>query len=214
LLIGLMVALISATVGGAVGIAAGYFGGKTDERIMWCVNVLMTIPSLPLLIALSSVAASEEGTAAKLFASIPPEWRIIVIMSLLGWMGISRVVRSQVMSLRKQEFVEAAIALGGNHRRVMLVHILPNTISVLAVFTTLAVSTAILAEAALSFLGMGVMPPTATWGNMLFDAKDVFTVVEYWWMAWFPATAILVTVLCVNFIGDGLRDAFDPKARR
>lgn len=214
LLIGLMVALISATIGASVGICAGYFGGKVEDRLMWVVNVLMTIPSLPLLIALSSVAASEQGAAAAIFKAVPPEWRIITIMSLLGWMGISRVVRSQVISLRNQEFVEAATALGASHWRIMLVHILPNTVSVLAVFTTLAVSTAILGESALSFLGMGVQPPTATWGNMLLDAKDVFTVVNYWWLAWFPAMAILVTVLCVNFIGDGLRDAFDPKSRR
>jgi len=214
LLIGLMVAVFAATIGALVGITAGYFGGKVDQVLMWIVNVLLTIPSLPLLIALSSVASSDSGAAAKIFKSVPPEWRIIVIMSVLGWMAISRVVRSQVISLRQQEFVEAAIALGGSHVRVMFVHILPNTVSVLAVFTTLTVSTAILSESTLSFLGLGVTLPTATWGNMLNDARDVFIVVQYWWLAWFPALAILVTVLCVNFIGDGMRDAFDPKARR
>ena len=213
LLIGLMVALISASVGALVGISAGYFGGRTDGFLMWIVNVLMTLPPLVLLIALSSVAASDSGTASHVFQAVPPEWRIIVIMSLLGWMAISRVVRSQVVSLRKQEFVEAAIALGGSHRRVMTVHILPNTVSILAVFTTLTVSTAIMSESALSFLGVGVMPPTATWGNMLLEARDVFSAINYWWLTWFPACAILVTVLCVNFIGDGMRDAFDPHGR-
>ena len=214
LLIGLMVALISATIGAGVGICAGYFGGKTDERLMWVVNVLMTVPSLPLLIAMSSVAASENSKAATVFKAVPPEWRIIIIMSLLGWMAISRVVRSQVITLRKQEFVEAAIALGGSHSRIMVMHILPNTVSVLAVFTTLAVSTAIMGESALSFLGLGVALPTATWGNMLLEARDVFTAVQYWWLTWFPAGAILVTVLTVNFIGDGLRDAFDPASKK
>jgi peptide/nickel transport system permease protein len=214
LLIGLMVSLISATIGATVGVVAGYFGGKVDEGMMWFVNVLMTIPALPLLIALSSVAASETGAVAGIFNAVPPEWRIIIILSLLGWMAISRVVRSQVISLRKQEFVEAAIALGGSSSRVMIVHILPNTISVLAVFTTLTVSTAIMYESSLSFLGLGVTPPTATWGNMLLEARDVFTALKYWWLTWSPALAILITVLCVNFMGDGMRDAFDPKAKK
>lgn len=214
LLIGFMVALFSAGAGASVGVAAGYFGGRADSLLMWLVDVLLTIPSLPIMIALSTVAASEGSTASSIFRAVPPQWRIIIIMSLLGWMGISRVVRSQVISLRKQEFVEAAIALGATHRRVMLVHILPNTVSVLAVFTTLAVSGAIMGESALSFLGVGVSPPTATWGNMLGEGRDAFTAVQYWWLTWSPAAVILLTVLCVNFIGDGMRAAFDPKARR
>jgi peptide/nickel transport system permease protein len=212
LLIGFMVAIFSGTVGATVGITAGFIGGKTDERIMWFVSILMTIPSLPILIAMSSVVSSSNSAAGKLLATIPPEWRIILVMSLLGWMAISRVVRSKVIALRGQEFVEASIALGASPLRLMLVHILPNTVSVLTVFVTFAVSTAILWESALSFLGVGVMPPTATWGNMLLDARDIFTAVHYWWLAWFPALMILVTVLTVNFVGDGLRDAFDPKS--
>ena len=214
LLIGFAVALLSATAGAVVGTIQGYFGGAVDSRIGWIVNILMTIPSLPLLIALSSVATSEGSRAGDLLRAVPVQWRIIAIMSLLGWMAISRVVRSQVIALRKREFVEASIALGATHRRVMAVHILPNTVSVLAVFTTLAVSAAIMGESTLSFLGLGVSLPTATWGNMLLDARDVFTAVEYWWLTWIPAVMILVTVLCVNFIGDGLRDAFDPNTRR
>lgn len=213
LMIGLVVALACATTGAVVGVVAGYFGGRTDETLMWWVNVLLTIPSLPLLIALSSVAASNSGTASQIFRSVPPAWRIIIVMSVLGWMAISRVVRSQVVSLRRQEFVEAAVAMGGSHRRVMAVHILPNTVSVLAVFTTLTVSTAIMTESSLSFLGLGVAPPTATWGNMLLEARDVFTAIQYWWLTWFPALAILATVLSVNFVGDGIRDALDPKLR-
>lgn len=214
LLIGLAVALISAAFGGAVGLLQGYFGGKTDARLGWIVNILMTIPSLPLLIAMSSVASSEGSRAGAVLRSVPVQWRIIIIMSILGWMAISRVVRSQVISLRRQEFVEAAEALGARHSRIMIIHILPNTVSVLAVFTTLAVSAAIMGESSLSFLGLGVSPPTATWGNMLLEARDVFTAVQYWWLTWFPALLILTTVLCVNFIGDGLRDAFDPKSKR
>jgi peptide/nickel transport system permease protein len=213
LMIGLSVAFISATVGATIGTVQGYFGGATDRRLGWIVDILMTIPSLPLLIALSSIAQSPDSSIGRALGHVAPQWRMVFVMCLLGWMAISRVVRSQVVSLRKREFVEASIALGADARRVMLVHILPNTISVLAVFTTLAVSAAIMTESSLSFLGLGVQLPTATWGNMLLDARDVFTAVQYWWMAWFPALLILVSVLCVNFIGDGLRDAFDPKAR-
>jgi peptide/nickel transport system permease protein len=190
LLIGLMVALIAAAIGAAVGIAAGYFGGKVDTRLTAVVNVLMTIPPLPLLIAVSSVVSAPGSPAGEAFKAVPGEWRIIIIMSLLGWMPISRIIRSQVLSLTNQEFVEAARALGGGHLRVTTVHILPNTISVLAVFTTLAVSQAILGESSLSFLGLGVPPPTATWGNMLLEARDVFTATNYWWQTWPPALCI------------------------
>ncbi|MCW2921844.1 MAG: putative oligopeptide transporter, permease protein AppC [Thermoleophilia bacterium] len=214
LLIGLAVALISAGAGAFVGTLQGFYGGAVDTRLGWIVNILMTIPSLPLLIAMSSVVNSEGSKAGDLLGAVPAQWRIIIIMSALGWMAISRVVRSQVVSLRGREFVEASIALGATNKRVMVVHILPNTISVLAVFTTLAVATAILGESTLSFLGLGVALPTPTWGNMLLDARDVFTAVQYWWLTWFPAAAILVSVLCVNFIGDGLRDAFDPSRAR
>jgi peptide/nickel transport system permease protein len=214
LMIGFMVAIFSAAAGAAVGVAAGYFGGKVDAVLSWATNVLLTVPSLPLMIALNSVALSDTGPAAALLRSVVPEWRVIIVMSLLGWMGVSRVVRSQVITLRRQEFVEAATAMGASHTRISIVHILPNTVSVLSVFTTLAVSSAIMAEATLSFLGVGVQPPTATWGVMLSDGRDVFTALNYWWLTWLPACLILVTVLCVNFVGDGMRDAFDPRGRR
>jgi len=214
LLIGLSVALISAGVGATIGVVQGFYGGRLDTALGWLVSMLMTIPSLPLLIAMSSVVNSDGGRASQILNALPPQWRIILIMSILGWMAISRVVRSQVVSLRRREFVEASVALGASDRRVMIAHILPNTISILAVFTTLAVATAILGESTLSFLGIGVPPPAASWGNMLIDARDVFTVTRYWWLIWFPAGLILVSILCVNFIGDGLRDAFDPTTTR
>lgn len=214
LTIGFFVALIAATVGSSVGVVAGYFGGKTDSVLMWFVNVLMTIPPLPLMIAVAALTATESSKLGVIFGSIPEEWRIIIVLSLLGWMGISRVVRSQVISLRNQEFVEAARALGAKDFRIMFLHILPNSVSVIAVFTTLAVSGAIMGESALSFLGVGVNPPTATWGNMLNEARDLFTILQYWWLTWFPALAIFLTVLSVNFIGDGVRDALDPKSHQ
>jgi peptide/nickel transport system permease protein len=214
LLIGVMVAFFSAVIGSVVGTMAGYFGGKVDASLMWIVNVLMTIPSIPLMTALAVLVANDASKVGFIFGKLPSEWRIITVFVALGWLGLSRVVRSQVMSLREQEFCEAARALGAKHSRVMFVHILPNTVSVIAVFTTLAVSGAIIGEASLSFLGFGVQPPTATWGNMLYEARDLFTILQYWWLAWFPALAILITVLSVNFIGDGVRDALDPKSMK
>lgn len=214
LAIGFAVAFGAATIGAAIGVSAGYFGGKIDSGLMWIANVIMAIPSLPLLMTVAIVVATPDSKLGPLIKVFPEWMRIAFVLVALGWMGISRVVRSQVVSLRGQEFVEAALALGGTHTRVMFVHILPNCVSVIAVFTTLAVSGAIIAESALSFLGMGVQPPTATWGNMLSEGRDLFTILQYWWVVWFPALAIFTTVLSVNFIGDGIRDALDPKSQK
>jgi peptide/nickel transport system permease protein len=214
LAIGFVVAIGAAMIGATIGVSAGYFGGKTDSGLMWFANVIMAIPGLPLLMTVATIVASPDSKIGPLIKHFPEWMRIAFVLVCLGWMGISRVVRSQVVSLRNQEFVEAAIALGGSHKRVMAVHILPNCVSVLAVFTTLAVSSAIIGESALSFLGLGVQPPTATWGNMLAEGKDLITILQYWWVVWFPALSIFVTVLSVNFIGDGVRDALDPKSQK
>lgn len=214
LLLGIVVAFAAAAIGSTVGVAAGYFGGRVDSILMWIVNVLMTIPSLPLLIVVAVIVANENSKLGPLIKAVPEWMRIALVLAALGWMGISRVVRSQVISLRNQEFVEAAKALGGGHARVMFIHILPNCVSVIAVFTTLAVSGAIIGESALSFLGFGVQPPDATWGNMLAEGSGLITILEYWWTVWFPALAIFATVLSVNFIGDGVRDALDPKTMK
>ncbi|MCW2921555.1 MAG: oppC 2 [Thermoleophilia bacterium] len=214
LAIGFSVAIGAAVIGSMVGVSAGYFGGRVDSGLMWFANVMMSIPSMPLLLTVAVIVANEDSKVGPIIQKIPEWARIALVLIILGWMGVSRVVRSQVVSLRNQEFVEAALALGGTHKRVMTVHILPNCVSVLAVFTTLAVSGAIIAESALSFLGFGVQPPTATWGNMLAEGKGLITILQYWWAVWFPALAIFVTVLSVNFVGDGIRDALDPKTQK
>jgi peptide/nickel transport system permease protein len=214
LAIGFSVAMGAATIGAIIGVAAGYFGGRVDSGLMWIANVIMAIPSLPLLMTVAVIVASPDSKIGPMIKHFPEWMRIAFVLVALGWMGISRVVRSQVVSLRGQEFVEAALALGGTHQRVMFVHILPNCVSVIAVFTTLAVSGGLIAESALSFLGLGVQPPTATWGNMLAEGRDLFTILNYWWVVWFPALAIFITVLSVNFIGDGVRDALDPKTQK
>lgn len=214
LAIGMTVAFGAAAIGAAIGVSAGYFGGRIDSGLMWFANVVMSIPSMPLLLTVAVIVASPDSKVGPIIQKVPEWARIALVLVALGWMGISRVVRSQVVSLRHQEFVEAALALGGTHKRVMMVHILPNCVSVIAVFTTLAVSGAIIGESALSFLGFGVQPPAATWGNMLAEGRDLMTILEYWWVVWFPALAIFTTVLSVNFIGDGVRDALDPKAQK
>jgi peptide/nickel transport system permease protein len=212
--IGISVAFGAALIGSMVGVSAGYFGGKVDSGLMWFANVMMSIPSMPLLLTVAVIVASPDSKVGPIIQHVPEWFRIAMVLIVLGWMGVSRVVRSQVVSLRNQEFVEAAIALGATHRRVMTVHILPNCVSVLAVFTTLAVSGAIIGESALSFLGFGVNPPTATWGNMLAEGRNLMTILNYWWVVWIPALAIFMTVLSVNFIGDGVRDALDPKTQK
>ena len=213
LAIAFVVAAGGAMIGAVVGVTSGYFGGRVDSGLMWIANVIMSIPSMPLLMTVATIVASPTSKIGPMIMHLPEWFRIAIVLVALSWMGISRVVRSQVVSLRGQEFVEAAIALGGTHRRVMFVHILPNCVSVIAVFTTLSVAGAIMAESALSFLGMGVQPPTATWGNMLAEGRDLFTILQYWWVVWFPALAIFVTVLSVSFVGDGVRDALDPKTQ-
>lgn len=213
LAIGFAVAIGAALIGAMVGVSSGYFGGKTDGALMWFANVMMSIPAMPLLLTLAVIVANPDSKIGPVVQHTKEWMRISAVLIVLGWMGISRVVRSQVVSLRNQEFVEAALALGGSHKRVMIVHILPNCVSVIAVFTTLAVSGAIIAESALSFLGFGVQPPTATWGNMLAEGRDLITILEYWWAVWIPALFIFITVLSVNFVGDGVRDALDPKTQ-
>lgn len=214
LAIGFSVAFGAAILGAGVGVCAGYFGGRTDSVLMWIANVIMSIPSMPLLLTVAVIVANEDSKIGPVIKAFDEWMRIAFVLVALGWMGVSRVVRSQVVSLRNQEFVEAAQALGGSHFRIMTVHILPNCVSVIAVFTTLAVSGAIITESALSFLGFGVNPPAATWGNMLAEGRDLFTILQYWWVVWAPALAIFITVLSVNFVGDGVRDALDPKAQK
>lgn len=213
LTVGLMVSLISVMVGAVVGTCAGYFGGRVDHGIMWIVTILMTIPGVPLLIALSVLVASPDSHFGAIVRTLPEQWRIIVVMSVLGWMGVSRVARAQVMVLRKQEYVEACAAMGGSHVRRMFLHVLPNLVPTLLVFATFGVSGAIMGESFLSFLGVGVAPPAATWGNMISASSDVATIVNEWWLIWTPAATILLTVLAINFVGEGLRSAVDPRTR-
>jgi peptide/nickel transport system permease protein len=198
ILIGLLAALLGTGLGTLVGALAGYYGGRLDGLLMRATDVAYSIPALPLLIVLSSYAQGAVGSMA-------------LIIGLLSWMATARVVRGEVLAIRERAYVEAARGLGATDGRIILRHVLPNTLGPILVGATLAVGNAIVIESSLSFLGLGVQPPTPTWGNMLMDAQS--TMATKPWLTLFPGLAILTVVLAVNFIGDGLQDALDPTAR-
>jgi peptide/nickel transport system permease protein len=199
LLIGFAAALSATIVGAIVGLVSGFFGGTVDNLLMRLVDIMLSIPTFPLLIALASVLG--KGV-----------WQIIIVIVVFGWMGDARLVRSVVLSLKQEEFSEAARAIGVSPMRIMFVHYLPNVMAPIIVSTTLGIGSAIVYEAAISFLGFGVQAPLASWGNMLQNAQNyVFT---HQALVWYPGIAIFLTVLSFNFLGDGLRDAMDPKLYR
>ena len=216
LLVGFAVALISVMLGTLMGLLAGFLGGTTDTLISRFIEFMFSIPVLPLQLVISGLFASSDapfianlrgglGTSASVFI-------IITVFSVFGWMGTARLVRGEVLKLKNLEYVDAARALGAKNGRIMWRHLFPNLLGIIIVSATLDVAGAILGEAGLSFLGFGIQPPVSTWGNMLSNAQEV--VLTYPWLPFYPGLAILLTVLAFNFLGDGLRDAFDPKARR
>jgi peptide/nickel transport system permease protein len=196
MLVGLAGAVIATVLGTVVGALSGFYRGWTDTILMRFTDVMLSIPTLPLVLLLSG-----------LFHPSPP--LLVAIVGALIWMGTARLVRSQFLALREREFVEAARALGAGGPRLMLRHILPNAIGPITVSATLAVGNAILLESALSFLGFGIQPPVPTWGNLLNAASPWLSQAP--WLALPPGLVILATVLAVNFLGDGLRDAMEPK---
>lgn len=199
LTVGVLAMLIGIVVGVTVGALAGYVGGLMDNALMRIVDIFLSVPSFVLFLALN----------AALETSI---WTIVLIIGLFGWMDVARLVRAEFLSLKERDFVLAARALGVSPRRLVLRHLLPNAIAPLIVASTLAVPTAILSESALSFIGLGVPPPDASLGSLLQDAKS--WLVTAWWMWVVPGVLISVIVLAFNFVGDGLRDAFDPTLTR
>lgn len=198
ILIGVFAAVVGTGVGSAVGAGAGFYGGRLDNVLMRVTDVAYSIPTLPLLIVLAAYAGASPLSMA-------------TIIGLLSWMTTARVVRGEVLSIKEKPFVEAARSIGAQDRRIIWRHILPNALGPIVVGATLAVGNAIILESSLSFLGLGVQPPTPTWGNMLQDAQS--TMATKPWLTIFPGLAILLVVLSVNFIGDGLQDALDPTAR-
>ncbi|MCC6864806.1 MAG: ABC transporter permease [Ignavibacteria bacterium] len=199
--VGVISESIAIFIGVILGAFAGYYRGKTDAVIMWFINVIWSFPSILFIIALSVVLG-------KGF------WQSFVAIGLTGWVEIARIVRGQFFSLRETEYVEATRALGYRSTRIIFRHILPNTIGPIIVTGTAGLATSIIFEASLSFLGLGVQPPTASWGQMVFDGYKYIVAGTNYGLALYPSIAIMLTVFAVNLIGDGLRDAFDPKMRR
>jgi peptide/nickel transport system permease protein len=198
LLIGLTAALLEIFVGVAIGAIAGYYGGLVDSLLMRFTEAMLIIPQIFLLIVM----------AATFGGSVP---MIILIIGLTSWMYVARIVRAEFLSIKQNEFILAAKAIGTPTSQIIFKHILPNSIAPIVVAATLGVANAILSEAYISFLGLGVQPPTATWGNMLDGSYNYIETAPWLWI--FPGLLILFTVLSINFLGDGLRDALDPRSR-
>jgi peptide/nickel transport system permease protein len=196
--IGLVAVGISASIGTVAGAAAGYLGGRVDALLMRLVDLVLSFPRLVLLISL--IAVFQPG--------------ILVVVAVLGltlWPGTARLVRGEVLSLRERAFVEAARALGYSRRRIVLRHLVPNALAPVVVAATLGIGNTIVLEAGLSFLGLGVQPPTPSWGTLVADGRD--HLLGAWWLATFPGLTIVLAVLAFNLVGDGLRDALDPRMR-
>jgi peptide/nickel transport system permease protein len=189
---------IAMLIGVLLGSAAGYHGGMVDTVIMRLVDLMLVFPRFFLLLAVLALLR-------------PSIWTIMTVIGLTGWMGVARLVRAEFLTLREREFVIWSESIGAGTLRVVFRHILPNALAPVLVAMTLGIPAAILTESGLSFLGLGVQPPYATWGNILNDGKDVLEVA--WWMTLYPGLAILITVLSYNLMGEGIRDALDPRLR-
>jgi len=214
LMVGALAVTISVSLGTMIGGIAAYYGGWLDSVLMRVTEAMLAIPSLFLLIVLSKTFGREIQTIMVFGRSFSGSVGIVIIViGVTSWMYLARIVRSNVLSLREREFISASRALGASNLRIFFNHLIPNTMGVIIVSATLGLAGAILLEAYVSFLGLGVQPPTASWGNILTSAQ-AFIQRGAWWMWFFPSTFIVLTILCINLIGDGLRDAFDPHSQR
>jgi ABC-type dipeptide/oligopeptide/nickel transport system permease subunit len=197
LLVGVVATGIAVAIGVVVGLAAGFFGGLVDTVLARLVDVVLCVPFLLVAIALVSITGPSLSIT-------------ILVIGFFSWASVARIVRGQVLSLREREFVEAARSLGASDPRIMFVDILPNVLAPVIVYSSLLIPVVIIVEATLSYLGLGLPPPTADWGGMISDAQAYYTTA--WWYLFFPAAALLITTLAFNLFGDGVRDAFDPRS--
>jgi peptide/nickel transport system permease protein len=211
--VGLLVAISSALLGLIIGALAGYYGGAMDAVLMRVTDALLSLPIMPVLIVVAAIDLQKlPGVAAILPVGMESIFKMVIILCLFSWMPVARLVRGEILSLREREFVLAAKTLGAKDSTIIGRHMFPNVIAPLLVSITLGVGESILFEAALSFLGLGIMPPTPSWGNMLNNAQEV--IYKNIWLCIFPGLMILLTVISFNFVGDGLQDAVDPKSIR
>ena len=205
--VGVVAVLIAITLGTLIGAVAGFFGGRADIALMRVTDLFLALPVLPLLLMITYLF---RDPLKKVFG---PELGIFLLMvgviGALNWMPLARLVRASFLSIKQKEFVEAARCIGATNQRLMLTHILPNTLSAVIVAATVGVGAAIITESALSFLGLGFPPDMPTWGRLLYDAQNFLDLAPHW--AIFPGLLIFLTVLSINYIGDGLRDALDPR---
>jgi peptide/nickel transport system permease protein len=201
--VSLAVGFVSVGIAGIIGVllgaAAGWHGGAVDSAIMRLVDLMLVFPRFFLLLAVLAFLR-------------PSIWTIMAVIGLTGWMGVTRLVRAEFLTLKEREFVICSQSVGASALRVIARHILPNAMAPVLVAMTLGIPAAILTESGLSFLGLGVQPPFATWGNILNDGKDAIEIA--WWLSFYPGLAILVTVLSYNLLGEGIRDALDPRLRQ
>ena len=211
LFVALATALAAAVIGTVIGLVAGYYGRWTDAVLMRVTDGVIALPILPLLIILAAVDMGKIPLVAALAETEDASlYRIVLIITLVGWTTVARLVRGTALSLREREYVVAARGMGASGIRIMATHILPNTVSPIIVATTLSVGNVILFESVLSFLGLGIQPPIASWGNMLNNAQEL--IYEAPALAFYPGALIFLTVIAFNFLGDGLQDALDPRA--
>ena len=214
LFIGILAVVLEVTLGTVIGGLAAYFGGWVDAILMRFTEAMLAIPSLFLLIVLAKFLGQSAPTIDVFGRTFSGSVGIVIlVIGMTSWMYLARIVRANVLSLKELDYISAAKALGANYSRIFFSHLVPNTLGPIIVTATLGVANAILTEAYVSFLGLGVQPPTATWGNMM-DQAQSFLIQGVWWMWVFPSLFIIFTILCINLMGDGLRDAFDPRSMK
>ena len=213
MLVGVVGALLSAVLGAIIGVVSGYVGGKTDDLVMRFTDGVISLPTLPLLIVLAAIDPAKVGIPASIAQSETFSlYRIVAIVALTGWTTAARLVRAETLSLKQRDFARAARALGAQPLRIMFRHILPNAAGALVVATTMSAGALTLVESTLSFLGLGIQPPAASWGNMLTGAQELLQTAPM--QAVWPGLLIFLTVIAFNFLGDGLQDALDPRSER
>ena len=201
LFVGVVATLSTVAIGAVLGLAAGYLGGWVDTVIARIIDLVLSLPYLLFAISLVSI----EGPSLQI---------VIIVIAVFGWAAVARIVRGQVLSIREKEYIEAARSLGASSWRIMFVDVLPNVTAQLIVYATLLIPVSIVAEASLSFLGLGIPPPTADWGQMLAEVDNQDLYQQAWWFLVFPGVALVITTLAFNILGDGVRDALDPRFER